>query len=647
MASRPHPGGVALPPLVVLAGRPNTGKTTLFNALTGRRQRVANFAGTTVEKAVGVMERQSSSTEIVDLPGTFSLYAATEDERVALEFLSEAARQENPLHILCLAEASSLENDLPLALVLRDCGYAVTLIVNMIDEAVLNGIKINPEILSRELGLRVILSSARTGQGLAAIEDLIARLDQNRQAAAVTVPRDLAKVSPRELKNFSFAAQRRAAGAMTAAVRRESAGDLATLSNAIALDRRLFHPVAGPLILALVLLGLFEALFTGAAPFQDALAAGFEAAGAALRPMISSPLLAGLVCDGVLGGLSAVLQFVPQIVILFLLIGFLEQSGYLPRAGVMVDRALRPFGLDGKVFIPFLSSFACAIPGVMAARTIPSEKRRLAAILLAPLMTCSARIPVYTLVIGAFIPRGLQYLGLSAQSLVLSGMYLFGVLMALVLALALKSTSLYERCPAPVTILPPYRFPLPRELLRYTLQRAWSFISRAGRVIFCLSVLLWFLGTFPRHAPAPGSTGGSAIESSYLGRLGRLVEPVFTPLGYDWRLSVAVLSSLAAREVFVGTLGTIYALEAEGSSENLGKLLLGAKTPEGAPRYTQATAVSLLLFFAIALQCLSTVAVVRRETGGWKWPLFQLSGLFLIAYSLAFAGYRITGVLIH
>ncbi|MDE2238288.1 MAG: ferrous iron transporter B, partial [Elusimicrobia bacterium] len=302
--------------------------------------------------------------------------------------------------------------------------------------------------------------------------------------------------------------------------------------------------------------------------------------------------------------------------------------GYLPRAGAMVDRALRPFGLDGKVFIPFLSSFACAIPGVMAARTIPNEKRRLTAVLLCPLMTCSARLPVYALIIAAFVSPAFRPLGLDGRAVVMGGLYVFGVLTALLIALALRWTSLYEAQPMPVTVLPPYRLPKPSELARYVWTRCWHFISRAGRVIFMLSLLLWALGSFPR-APK-GSAPSVQIEQSLLGRAGRLVEPVFRPIGYDWKISVGVLSSLAAREVFVGTMGSLTAMSGRAATtEELARTL---QRDYGLP-----TAVSLLLFFAVALQCVSTIAIVRRETGGWKWPAIQFSALFVIAYALSFA----------
>jgi ferrous iron transport protein B len=444
---------------------------------------------------------------------------------------------------------------------------------------------------------------------------------------------------------------------------------LRTISRSIRIDRVLLHPVAGPVILAATMFLLFQALFAWAKPVMDLLSAALAGLSDLLRARLPEGVISSLLCDGAIPGISAVVVFVPQIAILFAMIGALEQSGYLPRAGAMVDRALRPFGLDGKVFIPFLSGFACAIPGVMAARTIASEKRRIVAILLTPLMTCSARLPVYTLIITAFVPAAFHPWGLNGRGLIMAGMYVFGVVMALLLALALKWTSLYEANPSPVTVLPPYRVPRPKELWRYVWSRCWHFLSRAGQVIFLVSLVLWAMAMFPRDAArlapleasvaaaqaAPASperdaalqdlrhrVAAARIEGSLLGMTGRAVEPVFRPLGWDWRVSVAVMSSLAAREVFVGTLGTIYAMGREaGSNEGLVQALRAAKKDDGTARYSVATAAGLLIFFAIALQCISTIVIVRRETGGWKWPAIQFSAFFVIAYALSFAAVRL------
>lgn len=629
-------------PTVALAGRPNTGKTTLFNALTGLRQRVANFAGCTVEKASGLLAREGRPVEIVDLPGTFSVLPASEDERVALRYLAEASREEGGLLVACVCEASALDADLALALALKACGYRACVVVNMIDEAEQNGVRIDAGLLAESCGLPVFLVSARERRGVAELETFLLNAGKGEGKP----PLDLTTLSDERLVELAENAARESQEVVNRCVRVPRAAVLPTIARSIRVDRWLLHPVAGPLVLAGALFGLFQALFALGAPAGELIGEGFTRLAEVLRGAVPSPALASLLCDGALPGVAAVLGFVPQIALLFLMIGALEQIGYLPRAGAMVDRALRPFGLDGRVFIPFLSSFACAIPGVMAARTIPTEKRRLTAVLLAPLMTCSARIPVYTLIIAAFVPASFKPLGLDGRGVVLSAMYALGVVLALLLALALRATPLGDSQGAPAVVLPPYRLPKPAELGRYVWARVWHFVERAGKVIFALSVLLWALAAFPKAAPVPGATperqAQAQIEASLLGRAGRAIEPVFRPIGYDWRLSVGVASSLAAREVFVGTLGTLYALGGEADEDGLAAALAQAKNEDGSPRYGLPTAVSLLLFFAVALQCVSTIAVVRRETGGWRYPVLQFSFLFGLAYVLAFAGYRLT-----
>ncbi len=638
--------------VIALAGRPNTGKTTLFNALTGMRQKVANFAGCTVEKAVGTVTVGADDVEIVDLPGTHSLLPDTEDEKVAFRFLSDCVNDGSDLLVLCVAEASNLQNDLALAAGLKAAGYPVSVVVNMIDEARQNGVRVDAEALSEALGAPVVTASARSGEGLAGVHKL---LRPKPLRADLSEAVDFHRATKHRLRDLQDAGVAASADACAAGVTLPHRVLLPTVARSIRVDRVLFHAVAGPLILIATMFILFQALFVGAKPLMDLLSASLASLAEALRARLPDGVLSSLLCDGAIPGISAVVVFVPQIAILFAMIGALEHSGYLPRAGAMVDRALRPFGLDGKVFIPFLSGFACAIPGIMATRTIASSKRRLVATLLTPLMTCSARLPVYSLIIAAFVPPAFHPLGFNGGGVVMAGMYAFGVVIALLLATALKWTHLYEAHPTPVTVLPPYRLPRARELARYVWARCWHFISRAGQVIFIVSLVLWVMASYPRSPEARrlealGATdvatahqaAAARIEGSLLGMTGRAVEPVFRPLGWDWRVSVAVLSSLAAREVFVGTLGTIYAMGREaGSSEGLVHALHDAKKDDGSPRYTVATAAGLLIFFAIALQCMSTVAIVRRETGGWKWPVIQFSFLFVLAYALSFAAVKL------
>jgi ferrous iron transport protein B len=655
--------------VVAIAGRPNTGKTTLFNVLTGLNQRVANFAGCTVERAVGSLENSEVPIEIVDLPGTHSLAAVSQDEKIAFRFLEETSH--GGLHVLCVAEASNLSGDLALALGLKERGYSVSVAINMMDEARQNGIHIDAARLSKELRLPVFPVSARYREGTAELESFIKGL----KTEALPKPRPILSELSGLLAEAQNASLERAQEAIGRCVSSDQKGVLSTISRSMRIDRRLFNPVIGPLLLIATLFLVFEAMFSLGRPLSDFLSMLFAQASNSLRGFLPGEFLSSLVCDGILAGISAVATFVPQIAILFILIGFLEQSGYLPRAGAMLDRAFRPFGLDGKVFIPFLSSFACAIPGVMAARTIADEKRRLAAIFLCPLMTCSARIPVYTLIIAAFVPASLRIYGVGAQALVMAGMYAFGILMALLFALALKAGSLHEEPPLPLTVLPPYRIPHLRELAIYVWIRSSHFLRKAGSIIFTISLGLWVLAAFPKNPQSLplkaeiarlSRNGASASESrelidslqakanaldaetSLLCRIGKAVEPVFRPIGYDWRISVAVIASLAAREVFVGTLGTLLAIgENTSASGGLVEALRHARAPDGTAAYGLPTAVSLLIFFAIALQCVSTIIIVRRETGGWKWPAIQFTSFFAVAYCLAWTGFHLTSWLIR
>jgi ferrous iron transport protein B len=659
--------------IVAISGRPNTGKTTLFNALTGLGQRVANFAGCTVERAVGNLEKGDDSIEIVDLPGTHSLSALSQDEEIAFRFLEETAQREGAqgrLHVMCVCEASNLAGDLALAEALNGRGYSVIVVINMMDEARQNGIIIDIARLSKELQVPVFPASARYGEGIPEIRAFIESL----VAKASKLQAVLSRVGS-SIKEEQEIAFNRAQRAIERSVRLPDGGLLSTISRSMRIDRWLFHPLIGPLILTATLFLVFESLFSLGRPLSDALSSLFASGSNFFRGVIPGEFLSSLFCDGILAGISAVATFIPQIAILFLLIGFLEQSGYLPRAGVMLDRAFRPFGLDGKVFIPFLSSFACAIPGVMAARTIANEKRRLAAIFLCPLMTCSARIPVYTLIIAAFVPATLRFFGLSAQALVMAGMYGFGILVALLFALVLKLGGARDDCPLPLTVLPPYRLPHLREMAIYVWVRSAHFLRKAGRVIFTVSLVLWVMASFPKNPEsrpikveiawlhlsqnlsADSKTLISSLEvkaqaldaeTSLLSRVGKIIEPVFKPIGYDWRISVAVIASLTAREVFVGTLGTLFSVSGDREpSRGLVNAIRNARTPDGLPAYGIPTAVSLLIFFAIALQCLSTVIVVRRETGGWKWPVIQFSSFFFVAYSLSWAGFHLASHLIH
>lgn len=632
--------------VVALAGRPNTGKTSLFNALTGRAQRIANFAGTTVEKAVGEIAIEGQTIQIVDLPGVLTPLPTTRDQQVSLDFIDVEVVKNRHFVIFWIAEASNLEHDLGMALFLHRLHYPVYLVLNMMDEAVRNGLSIDLKKIEQATGMPVLATSARDDRGVEALKQAMGRECVSSHPAP---PRILEALAPADIFALQSDASQASRVIAAQAVGGLGAGEiLPKVRQAMALDRFLFHPIAGPFLFMLIMGLMFNAIFSWAAPITDVISAGIDALRAWTLAHVPWPQLASLIANGILAGVGAVIVFIPQIGILFLLIGALEKSGYLPRAAVLMDRLMRPFGLDGRVFVPLLSSFACAIPGIMATRTLESEKRRITTILLAPLMTCSARLPVYTLIISAFVPAAWRVAGFSGQGLVMVAMYFLAIAFAMLVAFVLKQTALHVPGGSQFMILPPFRLPRIKELIKFTGQRCIIFLKRAGKVIFVVSIILWFLASYPKLSLinditlTPESAAAMQIEQSYLGHMGKVIQPIFAPLGYDWKLSVAILSAFAAREVFVGTLGTIYALgNADANSQGLVANLQEARAADGTPLYTVATAVSLLILFAIALQCISTIAITHRETGGWKWPIVQVGYLWAMAYLFAFIGYRI------
>jgi ferrous iron transport protein B len=604
---------------IALVGNPNCGKTALFNLLTGARQKVANYAGVTVERKVGTTTLPSGRTvSVIDLPGTYSLDPSTPDETVTRDMvMGQRAGEATPDAIVAVVDATNLPMNLRLVLELKRLGRPMMVSLNMADVARARGLKIDVARLSAELGMPVVETVAVKTQGHAA---LLAQLEQQSTWPTPAVP---AGAAP-DTAQLQREVRRILAVAVPGAMQFKRFNHK--------LDAVVMHPVWGVAILAVLLFLMFQAVFSWANVPMDAIKDAQAATGAWINAHMADGALRSLLVDGVIAGAGGVLVFLPQILILFFFILVLEDSGYLPRAAFLLDTLMGKVGLSGRAFIPLLSSFACAIPGIMATRTIPNWRDRLATIMVAPLMTCSARLPVYALLIGAFVPA--RSVGIfNLQGLTLFGLYVLGVLSAMAVAWVLKramSKSSYQ----PLMLeLPPYRWPNLRNLGLGLWERARIFVARVGTIIFSLTVVLWFLASYP--APPEGATG-PAIEYSLAGKIGSGLQTVFAPIGFNWQISIALVPGLAAREVAVGALGTVYAMSAtEGE-------VADALSPVIAGSWSLATAFSLIAWYVFAPQCLSTLAVVKRETNSWRYPLIMAAYMFALAYLASFITYRLT-----
>jgi ferrous iron transport protein B len=613
---------------IALVGNPNSGKTALFNRLTGSQQKVANYAGVTVERKEGRFTAPSGRVmRLLDLPGAYSLDAASPDEAITRD-ICEGRHPEEPAPdlIVCVADATNLRLHLRFVLEVKRLGRPMVLALNMMDAARKRGIRIDIAALSRALGVPVVETIAVQRGGAAALID---HLDRNlaSAAAAPALPHSGDAAVETDLH-----AQVRAALAAAVTMPR------ATSTVDDALDRVVLHPVGGLAILVVVMFLIFQAVFSWAAPLQDAVGAGVGAAGEWVGGLLESmPLLHSLATDGVFAGLGTVLEFLPQILILFLFILMLEESGYLPRAAFLLDRLMFKAGLTGRSFIPLLSSFACAIPGIMATRSIQDPRDRLTTILVAPLMTCSARLPVYTLLIGAFIPRQTVLGVFNLQGVVLFTLYFAGIASALAVAWVIKRLRRDRSEHALLMELPSYRLPNPRDVAIGLWERAKIFLRRVTGIILALTVLLWFLSSFP--APPEGATL-PPIDYSLAGRIGRWMEHVFAPIGFNWQICIALIPGLAAREVAVSSLATVYAMSAVGEDAIAAELGTAI-----AAQWSLATALSLLAWYVFAPQCMSTLAVIRRETNSWRNVGIAAGYLFALAYLASFATYQIAGAL--
>jgi len=616
----------AAEPLVALVGNPNCGKTALFNLLTGSRQKIANYAGVTVERKEGrLLASAGRAVRVLDLPGAYSLRPRTPDEQITCDFvLGRLPDEPLPDLVVAVVDATNLRRHLRLVLALKRVGHPLLIALNMVDLARHRGLRIDAARLSAELGVPVIETVGIQAHGARALVEHLARLPPPPAVGApgtAAVCRDGAAAIAADLTAVASDQQE---------VERllERLGLAAvpfdTLSDRI--DRVVLHPVAGPLILAATLFLMFQAVFRFAQPFMRGLTDLVAWAATLLAGLLPPGLLRSLLVDGVLAGAGSVLVFLPQIVLLFAFILVLEDSGYLPRAAFLLDRLMGGVGLSGRSFIPLLSSFACAIPGILATRTIPTARDRLVTIMIAPLMTCSARLPVYALLIGAFIPARTLAFGIELQGLVLFLLYAGGVGSALLVAFVLKRHAGRQAVHPLQMELPTYHWPSPRNLAIGLAQRVEVFLSRVGTTILALTVVLWFLASFP--APPPGFAG-APIEWSVAGRIGALLAHLFAPIGFNWQISIALVPGLAAREVAVGALGTVYSLAATGSD------VAGQLAPLVARSWSLPTALALLAWYVFAPQCLSTLAVVRRETNSWRYPALMAGYLFALAYLAA------------
>ncbi len=731
---------------VALIGNPNTGKSTLFSGLAGIRQRVGNYPGVTVEKKTGVMDHEGHRYELVDLPGLYSLAPRSRDEMVAVDvLLGRHLAAAPPDAIVCIVDASNLERNLYLVSQVLELGLPTVLALNMLDVAEDQGISIDVERLGRQLGIPVVATQANRGVGLADLRRTLAEMvGEPRQHAATPLPDVFEKEVTRlqaiiadrtsdsnqeepiprylvrrllldmggylqrtllEETDGQTGCQLRAArdrlaqagcevpGVETKAryawINRVLEGVLehpneyrATVTDHI--DRVVTHPVWGMILFVLVMVIVFQSVFTWAGPFMASIEGVFDVIGEWVRARMAQGALRSLLIDGVIGGVGAVLVFLPQILILFLFIAVLEDCGYMARAAYLMDKLMVRVGLNGKSFIPMLASFACAVPGIMAARVIENERDRLTTILVAPLMTCSARLPIYVLLIGAFIPRRTYFGVLSLQGLTLVALYALGIACAVVAALVFKRTILRGETPPFMMELPSYQWPSLRTILFRVWERAWIFLHTAGTMILAVSILVWAALYFPHNAevveapflaerteleaqlaqlPADSAQraplaqelreldlqiAGAYQRQSLLGRVGRAVEPVFVPLGWDWRISCAVIASFPAREVVVATLGVVFNLGEDVDAESQEgftafRTKLDKATWNGTDRkvFNIPVALSIMVFFALCAQCAATLAVIRRETNSWRWPAFTFAYMTTLAYLGALVTYQV------
>ncbi len=602
---------------VVLIGPPNSGKSTLFNRLTGLRQKVANYPGVTVEQRMGLMAGVGrDDLTLIDLPGVYSLTPYSEDARVSIDVLrGKMPGTPKPDAVLLVLDSLHLTRQLMLAAPVLALGLPTLVLLNMSDLMESRGGEVDTLKLARELGTPVAQISAVHGTGLEAVGLFLNQQTGRHGAQPLSLP-----VLGNAASTHTWAAQ---------VSRRTAYRAPLSAENSRKLDDVLLHRIWGPLLFLVVVIGVFEVVFTIGQPLSDGFGDILARMGGLVRPLLPAGWLQSLLLDGAWKGISSVLVFLPQILLLFLFIGVLEDSGYLARAALIADRVMRTIGLNGKAFIPLLSGYACAVPAIMATRTIENRRDRIATILVTPFMTCSARLPVYMLLIAAFIPNTMFLHGLlSMRTIVMLGLYLAGFVAAMTTAWLLKSSILKSSETPFILELPQYRMPTLRSLAMRLVDRAKVFLRQAGTIILCVTLALWVLAHLPvMHTPG-GAVAAPELADSVIGRLGHFIEPVIAPLGFNWKIGIGLISSVLAREVMVSTMGTLYGADPETQTMHLQTALHHDMTLGGA--------MALMIFFAFAMQCTSTMAVVRRETNSWKWPAIQFAYMLAMAYAAAF-----------
>ncbi len=651
-------------PSIALAGNPNVGKTTLFNALTGLNQRTGNYPGVTVAWHAGAWALPSGEAELVDLPGSYSIAAHSPDEKVVQAVL-EGREGPRPDAVLAIIDASNPERNLYFLSQLMDLGLPVVVALNMVDVAESKGLKVDAPALQRALQLPVVPIQANQRQGLDALAAAMAEtLAEPKPAQGPGLPVDAPGASEPETIRRRYAwARQMLVDALT-----RSASSQTRFSDKV--DRVLTHRVWGVLAMVLIMGAVFQSIYAWSAPVMEAMETLVTGLGAALVAPVPDGLLKELLADGVVAGVGGVVVFIPQIMVLFFFIAILEDCGYMARSAFLMDRLFARLGLSGRSFIPLLSSFACAVPGILATRTIADRKERLTTMLVAPLMSCSARLPVYTVMIAAFVPSAMLFGLVDQRALLLFAMYSLGLLVAVPIAWLLRKRMHAGAAPLFLIELPGYKWPDWRTVLRRMLEQSREFVSNAGTIILAVSVVVWFLSAFPRNpalraeleaqrasigtlrlapealeqrlAAHDEAARSALLQQSVLGRLGKAVEPAFAPLGWDWRISMAAIASFPAREVVVGTLGTIFNAggDADASSPRLLETLQRAKRDDGSPLFNLAVAVSLMVFFALCAQCAATLAVIKRESGHWGWAAFVFAYMTALAWAGAALAYH-------